>query len=439
MSKFITGFALLAGLLLYSCNESTLVGTEILEGDFVDVGFTDTSTLKAFNVLTDSARIYPATNTLFLLGAVNDPVFGKTSTEIYRQIRKIFDIPDLDGAVLDSVVVSIGLNPSGLWGDTLVRHTVEIYELGESLTGYDSIYTHQQFSKGMLLGTKTFNPFLQDTATLVLDGDTLTYNNLLRIRLDQAWGEKLLADTLALANDTLIQELTNGLVIRSTPEGNSFFGIDNTIYLDDITNKIILYCNQGDTLYTRCILTLGGKAGLYIEHDRSQSMVKDYLNNPEGSDTLLFLSGLRNTGFRMELPYLDGLEDLLINYAELEFYTAVPEGLLPHEKVQQIHTLNIDTDGSKSYITDLNYSILKNLISYYDGVIEEVESDEGTMLYRYRINFTNELKRRIEEQDTETQLLFLPSLSTDRAYRSVLYGPGHEKYPARLKITYTNR
>ena len=439
MIKYFAGFSLLAGLVFFSCSKSTIVGSEILTGDYVDVGYMDTITLKALNMVSDSARIYPATNTLFLLGAVDDPVFGKSSTEVYRQIRKLYETPDLEGAVLDSVVLSLGINPLGYWGDTLAMHEIEIYELGESLIDKDSIYTSQRFEKGALLGTKTLNPYLQDTAVIIISEDTLSFNDIIRIRLDQAFGENLLANPVALQNDTLIQELTNGLVIRSTPTGNSFFGMDNSIFLDDITNKLILYYSQGDTLQSKHVLTLGGKGGMYIENDRTASTVADYLNNEEGSDTLLFISGLRNTGFQMELPYLEGLDDLLINYAEMEFYATTPEGSLPYDKVAQIYALNVDEEGNRSYTRDLNISIVNNLVTYYDGTEKEVEQADGTIIQRYRINFTNELKRRIEEGDTASKILFVPALNTDRAYRSVLYGPGHSQYPAKLKITFTKR
>jgi hypothetical protein len=169
MIKNLLGLSLLLGLVLAACSKSTIVGSEILSDDFVDVAFTDTTTIKLLNIKADSTRVYPPGNSIFLLGDIEDPVFGKTSTEVYTQIRKLFDIPDMENAVLDSVVLSVSVNSSGFWGDSLAIQEIEVYELGESIVDYDSIYSNQQFQKGMFLGSKSFNPALTDTAAVIVN------------------------------------------------------------------------------------------------------------------------------------------------------------------------------------------------------------------------------------------------------------------------------
>jgi hypothetical protein len=439
MIKYFFGLSLFAGLLLIACNKSTIVGSEILTDDYVDVGFTDTFSIKTLNIEADSARIYPATNTLLLLGSIEDPVFGNSYTEVYTQLRKIYDIPDMSNSVLDSVVLSVRIDPSGFYGDTMASQTLEVYELGESLIDYDSIYTTQQFQKGMFLGSKTFNPNANDTTIFYFNGDTSKYTGIFRIPLDYSFGERLLADTARLQNDTLIQELTNGLVFKSTASNSAVFGISNGVFLDNYNNKVILYFTRGDTVSVQHILTLGGKRGLYIDHDRSNSVMGPYLNNEEGSDTLLFLSGMQNNNIELSIPNLDGLDDLLINYAEIEFYINSSLMHPSYDRIDQVYAYNVGEDGKNAYIYDLNIGISSNLLGYFDGTVEETVNDEGTILYKYNINITNELKKRIEEEDTETKIRIVPKLSTDRAYRSVLYGPGSHKYPAKLKITYTQK
>lgn len=438
MIKNLLGLSLLLGLVLAACSKSTIVGSEILSDDFVDVAFTDTTTIKLLNIKADSTRVYPPNSSTYLLGDIDDPVFGKTSTEVYSQIRKLFDIPDMENAVLDSVVLSVSISSSGFWGDSLAIQDIEVFELGESISDYDSIYSNQQFQKGMLLGSKSFNPVRTDTAAVVVNGDTLYYNNIFRMQLDPSFGEKLLADTMALQNDTLIQELTNGLIIKASSVSNAVFGINNAVYLDDYTNKVILYYTSNDTITRKHALTLGGKRGMYIDNDRSNALIDNYLQNQEGSDTLLFLSGLQNSNLMMEIPSLDGFDDVMINYAEIEFYVATLDNSLRYTGVEQIHMLNEDEEGNLSYIEDLNISIIQNVINYYDGLLVEEENEEGFMIKKYNINFTNELKRRINEGDTSTRLLLVPAISSSRAYRSLLFGPESSSYPARLKITYTN-
>lgn len=424
-----------------ACSKSTIVGSEILSDDFVDVHYTDTFKIKTLNVDGDSARIYPASNSLFLLGSVDDPVFGKSTTEAYTQLRRLFDISELENISLDSVVLSMGINTYAFWGDTMADQSIEIYELNESLIDYDSIYSTQQFEKGMYLGGKTYNPYLVDTAAVIFRGDTFYYPNICRIQLDQSFGEKLLGDTLALQSDTLIQELTNGLVIKSTSSTSSVFGVSNSIYLDDYTNKVILYYTQDDTVSYSYALTLGGKRGLYIENNRSGTLLEDYIGNEPGSDSLLFLTGMLNSNVEVQIPDLDYLndEDKMINYAELEFYINKSVWNSPYELVDQIYAYNVSQDGDISYVYDLSISLLQSVTTYFDGTIEEVELEDGSSVMKYNINLTNEIKKRIRENDMGTLISLAPYLSADRAYRSVLYGPGSSVYPAKLKITYTQQ
>lgn len=441
MIRYLLGISLIAGLLLSACNESTIVGSEILGDDFVDVGYTDTFTLKSSIIPGDSARVYPTSNSLFLLGNIDDPVFGKSSTEVYTQIRKIYDIPDIDNAILDSVVLSIGINNDGFWGDSLAEHTVEVFELNESLIEYDSIYTNQQFEKGMLLGTKSFNPYFTDTSTVIFQEDTSSYVNIFRMPLEKSFGEKLLADTLALQNDTLIQELTNGLVIRSTTGTSSVFGMSTSVVLDDYTNKLVLYFTNNGSEPEQYVLTLGGKRGTYIETDRSGTVLQQFMDDPQGGDSLLFISGLLNNYIDLEIPYFEDLnkDEVMINYAELELTLNTEDVNAAYEPVERIYAYNVDEEGTRSYVYDLLIALQDGSIAYFDGELVEEETENGNTIAKYNINLTNELKRRIDEGDTGTKIRLIPYLSTQRANRSVLYGTGSSAHPAKLKVTFTQQ
>jgi len=439
MIKYFVGLSLFAGLLLTACSKSTIVGSEILGDDFVDVSFSDTFSINALNVDGDSSRVFPLNQSLYILGSLDDPVFGRSSSELYIQVRKLFDISGLENIELDSVILNISINENGFWGDSSAVQDIEVYELGESLSDYDTIFTDQQFSKGSLLGTKSLNPIRHDTSTVIFNGDTINLSNILSIPLDNSFGEKMLSDTLALQNDTLIQDVTHGLVIRSTTNSSAVFGMSSSVSLDAYTNKVVLYYTQNDSIKKKHSLTLGGKRGYYIEHDRSGSLLEQYVGNEMGSDSLLFLSGMNNNNIQLEIPYLDGLEEVLINYAEFEFFIKTESVIIGTEPIEQIYAYNLNDDGSRSYIDDLNFSLLNSTFLYYDGSIEEVIMEDGSIMEKYNLNITNELKKRIDEADISTKMRLIPRISLERANRTVLYGPEHSEYPAKLKITYTKK
>jgi hypothetical protein len=148
---------------------------------------------------------------------------------------------------------------------------------------------------------------------------------------------------------------------------------------------------------------------------------------------------MQNNNIELSIPDLSGLVDFLINYAEIELF--IKSNLLDpsYSSIDQLYAYNVDEDGNNTYIYDLNIGIGSSSLNYFDGTIEEIETEEGDLLFKYNINITNELKKRIEEEDTETKIRLVPQLSTDRAYRSVLYGPGSNELPAKLKITYTEK
>lgn len=440
MNKFLIGFSFLASLItIFSCTDSTILGTEILEGDFVDVQYADSATLHFEPVLADSTRVYPITNSLFLLGQIDDPIFGKFDAYTYFEIKQIYDIPRHTGTTLDSVVLSMSYSKTNFWGDENAVFDVEVYELGESLENYDTLYSDQAIQKGAFLGAASFNPYTGDTIKVATGTDTATYYNTFRVKLDKSFGEKLYNDSLILNNDTLLAQQTNGIWLRAKTNGNAVVGIENTVYLDEYSNKLIFYYKDASGVQYKHPLTLGGKRGVHYSNDFAGSEAKKFLDGFADSDSISFISGGLGLNTQVVLPFPETFEGKLINYAYLEFYAAEPidvPGLLPYTKTERIYSYYKGSSTSSKYTQDLNYSLVTGVPSYYNGYIQEVTDVNGNTIYKYRLNMTNELKRRIKEND-KSPIILTPYLSEARAYRSVIFGPKHSKYPAKLKVTFT--
>ena len=89
----IFAFALLSiSFLFASCNDSTNIGSNILEQDFIDSEFSDTLTIKALSLLGDTTVTYYPYNNInphpggFVFGNFHDPIFGVTNATIYTGI-----------------------------------------------------------------------------------------------------------------------------------------------------------------------------------------------------------------------------------------------------------------------------------------------------------------------------------------------------------------
>jgi len=137
------------------------------------------------------------------LGFVNDPLFGKTEAAINVEMKpSTFPVTfpvGKDSLFIDSVVLILGY--TGAWGDTVAHLGLRVYEVKNTDAGadplqYDTTYsTNYQVERGNEL---TYNYTAADIdITKLNDVDTLfQYNdittNQLRIRLNNAYGEKLL-------------------------------------------------------------------------------------------------------------------------------------------------------------------------------------------------------------------------------------------------------
>ena len=98
-----------------SCNEPSLIGADVIDTDRPDVLSTDTLTLFSSSVKDDSIRTYNGLNllTTYLCGILEDPIFGKSTSEINAQLR-------VAGSAPDSTIYFQNISPSGTQLDSVV-------------------------------------------------------------------------------------------------------------------------------------------------------------------------------------------------------------------------------------------------------------------------------------------------------------------------------
>ena len=90
--------------LVFSCNDPTFVGEELLEQDQAEVFFTDTFGLRATTIRNDSVLTFVPPESLsaifteFLFGKFEDPVFGRTEAHIFAHLSLLTRNPDFVNA-----------------------------------------------------------------------------------------------------------------------------------------------------------------------------------------------------------------------------------------------------------------------------------------------------------------------------------------------------
>jgi hypothetical protein len=160
------------------------------------------------------------------------------------------------------------------------------------------------------------------------------------------------------------------------------------------------------------------------------------INNPESSDTLLFLAAMGSMDVRLTIPDLDRLKNragkIVVNKAEL---------ILPVEKSLSVTTnmfppklllWTVDGAGEYDYLYDYRIDPTQNK-TIFNGVYEYFKKGQ------YIFNISRQVQAYIDGDENVDSLEFIlrPTLSSQSAYRTILKGPGAFSDPMKLVIVYT--
>ena len=155
--------------------------------------------------------------------------------------------------------------------------------------------------------------------------------------------------------------------------------------------------------------------------------------------------GYGGADVRLEFPTarFEALGDVLLKKAELEVTIAPLEGdddeIFPPMQLLFIDSEDPDT-GERERIIDLvNASLGATIELGFGGTLTE-ELDENGQFVRnyYTYNLTNYFQSLLEENTEETGVLYLEAASPILIIgRSILYGPGSDTFPMKLKLTYS--
>ena len=325
--------------LLISCkkiNESTTLGGGLVPVvDNINT-FDTTLNVEAFNdtfsVLTDTTY-YSSSYTQYL-GQINiDPFFGKTDAKMFLELkpptyRYTFENRSPDSLHIDSVVLVLDYVET--YGDTTALQTVNVYEIPQSSEFGDTTYTIRKsnYGKAGLLGSRTFEPkVLNDSIKAYKD----TTVNQLRIRLDDAFGQRLLNyDTSstgikgAYVSDSLFRSFFKGFALESV-SGNAIMGFDllgaNTklaIYYKDDNNDSPVEKWDTAVAYFSFAANLSSASANYIVRDYGGTPLAATANGTTGTaDDFVYIQSTPGSFATIKIPGLASLSNRVVHRAEL--------------------------------------------------------------------------------------------------------------------------
>lgn len=185
--KAVASILLAFVLFLGSCKKDG----ETIGSDFVGSGF-NVITVDTFDLITYSSKQDTSPTrelTYYMLGDMNDPLFGTSKANIITQ----YNLPVLqfnfDNHPIDSIVLQMQYTgTTAIYGNQSTPQTLKVYEITEDLS--ESIDTPYYSNRNYSYNTAeigewngTFN--LNDSVKVKLGSNTITYAPHLRIKLDK--------------------------------------------------------------------------------------------------------------------------------------------------------------------------------------------------------------------------------------------------------------
>ena len=458
---------LFVGLIaITSCNESSIIGSDIIGDDQVNVEVRELS-LKATTVRADSLETYRTTNQLdrFICGYMEDPLFGKYESILNTQLRlsrfltlqDSLDIKNIDGSgggsTLDSAFLVIELADE-FYGQISNEQEVEVYLLSEAMDNNATYYSNDVFEIGDLLGSKMFTPASPDSTVFYVGStgvDTIKPHQM-QIPLDinnPIFRDVLFNGEDALqyfADDAALLGVFNGLQIRvpnTTPNDGLMIldPVPPAVTTPSVTGMYVYYTSfTGDSrLYVYNINEGAAKMVNFIP-DYSNSLVEPFIgeNKYDEGDSLVFVQGMSGLNAKLEIQDFSTLQNVIINKAEIEFTIAndLPEDqtLFSSDPIQQLLLATKNDSGDLERIIDVEAAIAGGLISIFGGQPEE-DFSEGVL--KYKMNITAYLQELVNGEHDTAEIYIYPAIRTERPERVVLFGPGHSEHPAKIYVTYT--
>ena len=442
MKKFLPALSLLLVIGLFSCSKSTIVGSDLLAQDQVDIDFTDSFNLVAVNLTTDSVRTFTPefSNQLvaYLVGEMEDPIFGRTLAKIQTDFRPGSEEPDFTDAELDSIVLVLPYYAFSQYGDTTEIYGLEVFELQERLDASLQYYSNADVAvAGSISSSVEFRPSPNDSITIQVHGgepdETTALPAQLRIRLDDSYGQRFLdEDVETFEDDSTFLDAFPGIQIAptTTNQGLSAFNLRT-----DDDAAIVVYYHVGED-FESYEFSFNSSVARFVtfEHDYSGSLAESYLDDEEKADSLLFLQGMSGISFTLEIPNPEFFADKVVNRAELELTAlTIPEDLgSPFDPAEQLIVSEV-TDTGLIIIQDVIFGLERDeLAAVFGGFYNDSESPAVfTMSLSAHLR---EMSLGLASNKIRVTVLARPEIPN----RIILGGPGHADHPVKLRVNFTN-
>ena len=444
---FTALIALLTTLTTTSCNDPSQLGADLFLGDTLNIKFTDTLSINAVTEPTDSQLEYVSSSASYysthFVGKVDDPIFGTTEARMYTGLKLSSTYPDFSKIDTFSAYLELEYNAIRVYGDTLTTQKFSVYRLADTIPNVD-IYSNKRLStQGTPIGTYSFMPQPNINDVIYRTGkdtsgkdkiDTIVSTPRLRIPINKQFAQQIVAlDSLSLVN---FNTWFKGIEVRADDVSKCLLNFKTS----GTSGLYFYYTNKGDTTRNTYVFTPSSSIQFTnVSLGHQSAPIKSFLNNQTKGDSLLFLQGMAGPDIKFEFPTLKNLGNVIINKAELEL-TVSADGtdIETYPAIDQLHLRTAQKVAIKDLTLDAAYTSTSpsyETLTTAGGFLRSA-SDGTAGVKKYYINLSSHLQLMLNGKEG-TILYLSPRFKDQKLSRSVIYGPKHSKYRAKLNITYT--
>jgi Domain of unknown function (DUF4270) len=427
-----------------SCNDSTLLGSDLFTKELLDLTSTDSLSINALSETNDSVLVNSGGSFVFLpIGKVKDLTFGSYEARAYTELDSTSAYTFSSGKI-DSVVFIMGYNAGGIYGDTTQIQKLSLYRLSENIKANSIIYSSQKYAvESTPLGTVEFAPqprtFINQGKGLTTLADTAPQ---IRIKItNPAFLQQIETTSNYITTDgnkDVFRKWLKGFEIRAEKETTCMLNMDFGSSSNAITGLYIY--SKKDAVSSVSFFKSVSSANIkysYFKNDYKNAKVEPFLNNQKMSDSLLFAQGMSGTNIKLEIPYIRNLGKIVINKAELELTIKEDDTQLDlFPPIGQILVRDA-VQGVITDITEISGEPTRAARFPSSGGFVRVKTEGGEKLSKYIFNISNHLQRMLEGKEG-SQIYLVPFFKQENGSRVVVYGVGKQlKYRTKINLTYT--
>lgn len=403
------------------------------------IHFTDsfnilTSILKDDSIRTDFAGVN-------LLGIYHDSIMGIAASSFYTEITLAGANVDFgNNAVIDSVILSMKyLDATAFYGNVFDPMSIEVYRLSEKLTK-EEYYSNEDVSFSGYptpIGSLTYTPFMNDSITVIQNGDTTTQAPHLRIALDNAFGQEILdagKNGNVIATNSALKDIVNGLhITTSTNVNNTTLNKGNGAIISfdmdaSLSTVTLFYHNDaGSEKSYSFIINSESKKYNRFTHNYTNTDVEKHLSGVGFDSTVTYVQAMGGLKTKLTIPDIKDLGKdgkIIINKAELVL--SINDGSTSSLKaIPTLSLTGINSSGEATFLIDFFEGS-----TYFGGTYDETNKT-------YTFNIARHLQDIINNNTEDYGLYLVASGSSVTVNRSIINSFKHPSNKIKLNITYS--